>query len=470
MVRHLRASRTHGLLLTTAAATLLTVGMVTPALAAGVVGDPQPELAQFTVGSTGGLGTGTVVAGGQLVLASPSKSGTTIGVCVLRPGARACTHRITLHAHAGDTFSGTTEVFSYGTEVTVVALDCCTIGSNGVVEYVSTDGGATFIGPLEAGNLASIGAGTQVGAQVVVATYSQLGGTGVQAFSLSQGTPVTSSATLAAAFDDGNTALSTDNGGVLVASDDTTNTHVEFAKSGSDFNATAAYKSVGTFPNELVSAASGNALLTDPGGSLTGGERLRFFNSATNKFGPGHKVPDTREGDDGYFTMQDVHGTVHVFFEGRRYGYDVFTETTRDGVHWTPLVQFGSAIVSSSLSPVLGPTGAGLLFENDGTPLRAQPILNRQSVHITLSAHRVKAGHTVTLHGQAEPHLAGLVVTLEYLRAGRWYPMKTGHESAAGTFATSVPGVTRTYRAVLNQRPGYYEYGYSNAVTLVAVP
>jgi hypothetical protein len=48
--------------------------------------------------------------------------------------------------------------------------------------------------------------------------------------------------------------------------------------------------------------------------------------------------------------------------------------------------------------------------------------------------------------------------------------MKTGHESAAGTFATSVPGVTRTYRAVLNQRPGYYEYGYSNAVTLVAVP
>jgi hypothetical protein len=64
----------------------------------------------------------------------------------------------------------------------------------------------------------------------------------------------------------------------------------------------------------------------------------------------------------------------------------------------------------------------------------------------------------------------GLVVTLEYLRAGRWYPRGTAHESTTGTFTFSVPGVTRTYRAVLNQRPGYYEYGYSNAVTLVAVP
>jgi hypothetical protein len=443
--------------------------MLVPAGAAGVVGDPQPELTQFTTGTVGGLGTGTVLPNGELVLAAASKSATTIGVCVLHPGGRTCASRATLQAHAGDTFFGTTEVLATGgTNVSVVAIDCCTIGADTAVTFNSTNDAKTFSVLVEAGNLSSIGAGTEVGGQLVVATYGQAG-TQVQAFVPHPGSPVTAFATVNGSAGS-DTSLTTYNGGVLVASDDTTNTHVAFAPSASDFSSSGAYTSVGTFANELTTAISGNALLTDPGGSITGGERLRFFNAASKTFGPGHRVPDTKEGDDGYFTMQDVGGTVHVFFEGRRYGYDVFTEATRDGVHWTPLVQFGSAIFASSLAPVLGPTGAGLLFENDGAPLKAQPILNRQSVHITLAAHRVKAGHSVAIHGTAAPHLVGLVVTLEYLHAGRWYPQKTSHESAMGTFAFSVPGVTRTYRAVLNQRPGYYEYGYSNAVTLVAVP
>jgi hypothetical protein len=464
MGRHLRTVA----IAATAAATLLSVGLALPAVAAGVVGDPQPELAQFTVGGASGPGSGTVLANGDVVLAAPSASASTIAVCVLHPGARACTARVTLHAHAGDTFSGVTEVLTTGgANVSVVAYDCCTIGADTAVTFNSTDGGHAFSGLVEAGTISSIGAATEVSGQLVVGTYDQSGGTTIQAFAPHPGSPVTAQATVNASLDDGDTALSTLNGGVLVASDDTANTHVEFAKSGSDFNSSAAYKAAGTFPNELVTAASGNAVLTDPGGSITGGERLRFFNGAT--FGAPHKVPDTKAGDDGYFSMQEVRGTVHVFFEGRRNGYDVFTESTRDGVHWTPLVEFGSAIVDTSLAPVLGPTGAGLLFENDGPRQVAQPILNAQRVHVVLAASRVKLGHAVALHGSAGPHLAGLVVTLQYLHAGRWYPMRTSHESAAGTFVFSVPGRTASYRAVLNLRPGYYEYGYSNAVTLVAV-
>jgi hypothetical protein len=468
MGRHLRANRVRVTLLTTVTAALVAVGMVVPATAAGMVGDPQPELTQFTVGAVGGLGSGTVLPNGELVLASPSHSATTIAVCVLHPGARTCASRATLHAHAGDSFYGTTEVLATGgANVSVVALDCCTIGADTATTFNSTNDGKTFSAQVQAGNLASIGAGTEAGGQLVIGTFSQSGGTQVQAFVPHPGSPVTAAATVVGG-DDGNTALTTYNGGVLVASDDTTNTHVEFAHSASNFNSSSSYTHVGTFGNELVTAVSGNALLTDPGGSITGGERLRFFNGST--FGPERKVPDAKLGDDGGFSMQDVNGTVHVFFEGRRYGYDAFTETTRDGVHWTPLVQFGSALFSSSLAPVLGPTGAGLLFENDGAPLKAQPILNRQSVHVTLASLRVKRGHHDTIHGTAGPHLAGLMVTLQYLVAGKWYPGGTAHESPTGTFAFSVPGLTRSYRAVLNQRPGYYQFGYSNAVTVVAIP
>jgi hypothetical protein len=96
------------------------------------------------------------------------------------------------------------------------------------------------------------------------------------------------------------------------------------------------------------------------------------------------------------------------------------------------------------------------------------PVLDNQSVHITLAVHRVKIGHAVTIDGTAEPHIHVLVVTLEFLHAGKWYPRGTAHESAKGTFVFSV-GRTESYRAVLNQRSGYHEFGYSNAVTLVGV-
>ena len=466
--RRRRAAR--GPVAAIAVTVLLVAGLASPALAGGVVGDPQPELAHFSVGATGGTGTGAVVADGDLVLAAPSTSGTAIEVCVLRPGARACTSRATLQAfhHAGDpqdSFGGTVEVLATGGEdVSIVALDCCYIGADGAVVFDSTDGGRTFAGMKEAGDIATIGAATYAGGSLVVGSFEQ-GGLEVQALAPDPSSAQTSYA-VPVGGEDGETSLATYHGGVLVANDNLKNTYVEYAKSGSGLNTSSSYKRVGTFGNELVTGISGDALLTDPGGSLTGGERLRFFNGTS--FGPPRKVPDSRAGDDGYFSVQEVGTTVHVFFLGRRDGYNLFEDTTTDGVHWTQH-EFSSLIGSSSLSPVLGPTGAGLLFANDGTPLLAQPILNAQGVHVALSPARVRAGHAAVLRGTATPRLGGQVVTLEALHGSAWFGVKSTHESATGAFAFSVAGATATYRAVVNLKPGYYQYGYSNAATLTAV-
>jgi hypothetical protein len=446
-----------------------------PAIAGGgVVGDPQPELARFTVDPAGGgTGSGAVLPDGNLVLAAPNGSGSNIRVCVLHPGSRACVSTATLVPYSGgggDSFSGTAEVLATGgDDVSVVTEDCCYLdvgGDNGgAVVFDSTNGGASFSVEHPAGTIQGISAATYADGQIVVAD-SESGGLNVQAFPVDPSTAETAIATPRGG-DVGTSSLTTYDGGVLLAADDTTNTHVQYATS--DFNASGSWSTVGTFGNELVSAASGNALLTDPGGSLTGGERLRFFTGSS--FGAASKVPDSAAGDDGYFTMQEVGRDVHVFFIGRRDSYDAFEESTTDGTHWSGLDQYtmGSAIDAGSLAAVLGPTGAGLLFENDGTPLTAQPVLNAQGVHVTLTATKVKVGHTTTLRGTATPRLPGQLVTLEREDAGKWYAVSTTHETSSGTFSFVLPAVTRTYRAVVNLKPGYDEYGYSNAATVTAI-
>ena len=451
-------------------AAVFVVGTAAAAFASGTVGNPQPELKLFNVGANGGTGSGVILSDGTLVLASPTNSATKIIVCRLHPGERSCASTATLNAHSGDAFYGTVEVLATGgTDVSVVALDCCTIGADTAVVFDSTNDGRTFTALIKAGNLASIGTGTVAGGKLVVATYSTGGGTRVQAFPPSPGSPQTSFA-VAHGGDDGNTSLTTYHNGVLVASDDTTNTHVEYASSGKNFNSTASYKAVGTFTNQLVTGVSGNALLTDPGGSLTGGERLRFFNGTS--FGSSYKVPDAPLGDDGAFCIQETGGVVHVFFLNRRHSYDIYSETTRDGVHWSHLSIYYTAITAGALAPVLGKSGSGLVYETDtgSNPLRAQPILNRQSVHISLAHTTVKVGTSTTLSGYAHPKLNGQLVTLDYLSGGRWYTVTTKHESSTGTFSFTVPGATKTYRVVVAYKPSYYLYGYSNHVTLTASP
>lgn len=459
-----------------AAAAVLVLGTM-PALAGGGErGDPQPELDQFGIGNVdGGSGTGAVLPDGDLVIATPSSSGTTIDVCVLHPGSRACVHTTVLHAYTGgggDSFYGSVEVLATGgNDVSVVAEDCCYLDVGGIdggaVVFDSTDGGTSFTGEIPAGTIQSIGAATYFDGQIIVGTVST-GSMQVQAFPVDPGTAVTTLATTRAG-DDGSTSLTTSGSGVLLASDDTTDTHVQYATS--DFNTASSWTTVGTFANETVTAVSGAALLTDPGGSLTGGERIRFFNGTS--FGAAHAVPDSKAGDDGYFAMQEAAGSAHVFFIGRRDSYDVFAESTGTGASWSPLQQFtvGSAINDGLLSPVLGPTGAGVVVQipAGGTPVVVQPILLAQHVHVSLSATHLKAGHEATLSGSASPRLAGQAVTLQRLDAGEWYSVSTTHESATGSFSFRVPALTRTYRAVVNEKLGYYEYGYSNAVGVVLV-
>jgi hypothetical protein len=445
----------------------------TPALAGGgVVGAPQPELAPFRLTTVAGNGSGAVLPDGNLVIATPSKSGTTAQVCVLVPGARRCASIVTLRAYRSganqDTFNGTVEVVpTGGAALSVVVNDCCYIGANGgAAVFDSTDGGRTFGGEQQAGDIATIGAATFAGGSIVVGSYAQ-GGLQVQAISPHPTTPQQSYAVPVGGAD-GDTALATYQGGVLVASDDLTTTHVEFAKAGSALNTSSSYARVATFPHELVVAASGNAVLTDPGGSLTGGERLRFFNGTS--FGPAYRVPDTTLGDDGDFAMQETGRTVHVFLVGRRDGYDVFEESTSDGRHWTALHRYAADVGATSLVPVLGPTGAGLLDETAGAPESEQPVLNAQVVHLRAASARVHLGHTDRLVGTAAPPLPGEAVVLQELLGGAWFPVRSTKELGTGAFTFTVGAATATYRAVVADKPGYVVYGYSNAATVVAVP
>jgi hypothetical protein len=415
-----------------------------------------------------------VLPDGTLVLASPANGdGTTSAhVCVLHPGGRSCASTATLTPESGDAFYGVSEVLATGgTDVSVVLYACCNSDPTSVFVYNSTNDGKTFSSYVRAGeNLGGVGAGTVADGQLVVANYEH-GSLQVQSVSPHQSSPQTQMATPPSPeVDDADTSLTTYDGGVLVASDDGTNTFVDFARSGSNFNDSSSYTLVAAIPNQVVTGVSDNALLTDPGGSLTGGERLRYFNGTS--YGTAYKVPDAPHGgDDGYFTLQEVGGVVHVFFESRDNGYDLFSEVTLNGSHWSPFQQYGTAIHSSALVPVLGPAGAGVVFESDsGSSQLAQPILDPQTVHIALQHSRVTAGTSTKLSGHVSPHLKNQTVTLEKEVSHRWYTDKSTKEAASGAFLFNVPGETDWYRVVIADQPGYYLYGYSSSVLLTAVP
>ncbi len=434
--------------------------------ATSTVGDPQPELAQFKVGGNSGTGSGIVLANGDLVLGFGSSSGDSITVCVLHPGDRKCASTATLKPPAGETFGGIPEVLSTGgTEVSVVVSGCCSSSVSATTfTYNSSNGGKAFSPFVQAGVIDGLGAGTTANGQFVVSDYSA-GSFTVQAFPPHPSSVVTATATPNNQIA-GDVSLTTYHGGVLAASDNLTSTYVEYAKSGSDYNASSSYKSVGKINNEQTVTVSGNALLTDPGGSLTGGDRLRFFSGTS--FGKANKVPDAKPTDDGYFTMQETGSTVHVFFLDRDQSYDVFSETTKNGSSWSALQQYGTAITADQLVSVLGPTGAGVVLEagTGSSPVLAQPILNPQFVSIALKQSKVKPGHSTKLTGTVRPQLKNQLVTLELKSGKDWLTVTTTHESASGTFSFTVPGKAETYRAVVAYQPGYYLYGYSNSVTL----
>jgi hypothetical protein len=334
------------------------------------------------------------------------------------------------------------------------------------VMFRSTNDGRSFGAAVKVGTISDVAAGTVAGRDIVVAS-SSASAVQVQAFPRHPGGAVTQAATPSRkGYED--PSLTSYRGGVLVASDDVNNSYVSYAKSGSNFNATSSYVSAGTFDHEVVEAVSGNALLTAPA-RFTGADLLRFFNGTS--FSKPYKVPGTYQGYEGVFAMRKVGKVVHVFFEGRHRHFDLFSETTTDGKHWTEPRRYGSALSRIQLAPVLGRSGAGLVVETSvqGTAATlAQPILNAQRVHIRLMRSRVPPGHSTILLGRVSPHLRHWLVMLQYRSGKRWYMVQTTRESSSGRFSFTVPGTTQTYRAVVAYVPGYWKYGYSGSVTLTA--
>ena len=370
----------------------------------GTKGDPQPELARFKVGATGDSGTGAVLPDGTLVLASPSESETTINVCMMHPGDRKCAATAVLRAHANDEFSAPPVVLATGGKnVSVVVNDCCYIGDNGVLVFNSSNDGKTFGGYVQAGNAYSVGDATFTGGNIVEVDIDPHSGTQVQEFVPHPSSP-SSEIAVVSSLGDEDASIGTYKGGVLVASDDLTNTYVEYAQAGSDFGDKSSYTKVATISHEDTIAISGNALLTDVRGSISGNVRIRFFNGTS--FGAAYKVPQPKYYDDGYFALQETGATAHVFYLDRRAGYDVFEASTTNGTHWSGPTEYQTGIQSGDLAPVLGRSGAGRL--RDGRDAAHGPAHPERSVRHGLSGQvDGEAGHEHDVEGQGGARAEG---------------------------------------------------------------
>ena len=184
-------------------------------------------------------------------------------------------------------------------------------------------------------------------------------------------------------------------------------------------------------------------------------------------------MPEPTVGGEGYWAVQETGSVAHVFFIDRSESFAVYSETTSNGAAWSAMTPYAPAATAGRLLPALGPSGAGLVFEAEVVkpPLLAQPVLSYQPVAIALARNRAPAGKRTYLTGRASPHLKGQTVTLQRrISAGVWASVYVSSESASGKFVFTVPGTTATYRVVVAYEPGYYLYGYSNEVTLTAVP
>ena len=341
---------------------------------------PHAIASPFEVFGGGGLGSGAVLPGGNYVLAAPSNSGAVINVCNLKTGDRRCVSKAVLHPYAHDEFFGGAYVVATGgSDVSVVADDCCHIGDNNLDVYNSTNDGKTWTKLIAAGDLDGETSVTRVGGQII-AGVNDHNGTQIQAFSPSAAGksgyhPATEIATLNSHGPE-DTYVTSYKNGVLVAADNGNEAFVWYAKAGSDFSNYRSYKLVGKFGHETVTALSGSAFQTDIEGGLTGNERLRFFNGTTMP-SAGFKVPEPKNGDDTAFNMVQVGGKVHEFFLNRRNHYDVYTATTSNGHSWSSLTVYPHGTVTAGwLSPVLGTNGSGLLLQTDsgGHAEEAQPV------------------------------------------------------------------------------------------------
>jgi hypothetical protein len=446
-----------------------------PSLAAGAgeKGSPQPELKPFTISTASDSSGGSVAieASGALVVAYDIKGGAggQTRVCVLDRGGRSCSNTATLTPLAGDSTSGEPQVFALPDDhVVVLQGACCDANANSDVLYTSTDGGKTFDGGVRVGSV-SVASAALVGSDIV---FGAGGHDGAQVQSITAAAPTPpASVTTALAPVSFEVAIGTDAGGALVASEDESDaTTVAYAPSGSDFNSASSYTSVGTFANEGLIAMSGGALLTQ---QTTGkGElELRVFNGTS--FGAAHVVPGDEDGGGPvqYTVDQDPSGTVHVFAELARDGYNLLESSTANGTSWTSQRYVGDAIDNDYLNVALDSQGAGLVLGLNN-PATGYPVLGHQGVSFSLSSSSVKKGRTVKGKGSGSPSAAHRTVSLQQERSGLWYTLATTHEASNGSYSFTIKGTktgTSDYRAVVNDFAGYLQYGYSAARPLHVV-
>jgi hypothetical protein len=467
---------------------VLATGVVAAPFAGAVtVGNPQPEMAQFSLhyAGTTSLSGGTVLADNNTVLASEGHAGTSFTVCTLRPGDRACHYKNSLVAPHNDSLYGVAVVSTGGENVTVLTALAGSFDAKSfpIIAWNSSNDGQTFSAPVVvSSSLSGVDSATVVNGQVVISYEDPHDGLLVQTVDPT-GALVATTYAKVSAKDDANDIITNNNGNLLVAAENLdatggTETDVFSASGTNDLNSAGSYAQVGAFSKRLLDGLSGNGILLDVNGSLTKIGTISFFNGSN--FGVQHAVPDSPAGDDGYATLQqtgDVSGrsdtgVYSVFFEGRRNGYDLVKESTTNGTQWKPQTMYGSAANSNEPTPVLSSTGAGVVFESGSgsASQTVQPILFPVSVSIKLGAPAVRTGQTTTLSGQMSIGVQFTKVTLQKLLVGNtWSNQAVSTESIPGQYSFKV-GTPATYRVVVNTVPGYLEYGYSNRVILAHKP
>jgi hypothetical protein len=451
----------------------LSTVLASAALAAppgGIKGDPQPELKPFKIGTATSAGSVAVEPDGSLVVAYDAGSGSKqhTFVCVLARGASTCSHSVNLSPLDGDTLFGVPQVFAPSADDIVVLQETCCDSdpAGGDLLFTSTDGGSTFGAPVRVGSL-SVDAAALAGNDIIFSA-SFVGGAYVESIPVNASGPPSSTATATkkAAYDIGDGSYA---GGALVASDDLGTdytTYVAFAPSGTNFNKSASYHNVGTFPHEQFVGISGGALLTL---QTTGKENLelRLFNGTG--FGPAHVVPSNGGGGGSFAIDQDGNGMVHVFTQTSRspQTYHLYEVSSFSGTTWSKPVNLGPAVLDNQFAVALDSTGSGLVLGTGAA--YGYPVLAGQSVSFSLASSKITKGAETTGSGTGSPAEAGRTVELQVEKSGLWYTTETTSEGAGGSFSFTIKGTSAgsfDYRAVVSDLAGYQLYGYSSAQSL----
>jgi hypothetical protein len=442
----------------------------------GVKGDPQPEAKPFRVSNQDTSPASIAFEpNGSLVAAYDVPGGKTgrAFVCVLNRGQRSCARQVKL----GTPSTGDGWDTSYGPHVLVPSANhvilvgdvCCDDNPNGdTLMYSSTDGGRSFGPFVRIGNV-TVGGAVLIGKQIVFIGADFPQGVQVEDVPVGATGQPAEVATLAPYRND--VGIGAYHGGVLAAYDydgPIWQTFVKYAPDHSDFNNGKSYSKVITIDNESLIGASGNALVTIQTNRKQAVE-LRLFNG--KGFGSAHTVPGTSGGGPEWFGVdQSPGGGTHVFTERASTGYDLVEYSTSNGTHWTNR-NLGSAIDSYSFSAGLDSRGTGLILGPGASQVTAFPVLQAQTVSLSLKSSSIRKGRSTTATGKVRPAGAGRLVTLQVERSGKWYDVSgaTAHEKSNGTFRFAIKGKsagTFSYRAVVTDLAGYLLFGYSNARSL----